>query len=192
MRGLLLGIAIFLVSANVGRGQDITYNLVDYPADEAGYSLSGFITTDGNTGNLTPTDIQTFGFNIYASNGSLLCSETGSGNDGDIWRGGSGFGAIILDATSTQLLLPSTYSVTLSGGDSQYLGWANNYPGQSLYFGGGSYWFNTNPQMNGEQPWVIAQTATVPEPSTLMLALAGAIGLLTYVWRKGRQDHQTA
>ena len=178
--GLLVAIALSVSLCSIGHAQDITYNLMDYPADENGYSLSGFITTDGTIGILTTYDIQTFGFNMYASNGSLVCSETGTGEA--VFRGGSGFGATILDATSTQLLLPSNYSLTLSGGNSEYLGWANNYPAQSLYFGGGSYWFNTNPQMNGEQPWVIAQTAPVPEPSTFVLALAGAIALLGFCW----------
>ena len=52
MKRLMLGIAFFLVSFTVARVQDITYDLVDYPADENGYSLSGFITTDGSMGSL--------------------------------------------------------------------------------------------------------------------------------------------
>ena len=76
----MLGIAFFLVSFTVARAQDITYDLVDYPADENGYSLSGFITTDGSMGSLSSSDLVSWSYEIYSGTSSLGSGSSPSGD----------------------------------------------------------------------------------------------------------------
>jgi hypothetical protein len=174
----------------------IPADLSEFVADEAGYSVSGVITTDGAIGNLSVTDIQSWAFNVWEANGSLVYSETGGWQDvGE--RGGYGPGSTLLEATPTQLLLPATYYLSLDNSRWSYLAWANDYSVDTypyIYSCGwengidnGVFWNTDSPQMNGSEPWVIAQAATVPEPSTIMLLFTGGVALLAHVWRKSRR-----
>ena len=197
MKRLILGIAVCLVSVNVGRAQDITYNLVDYPADESGESIAGQITTDGTIGPLSGGNVLSWSYEI---NGYSAFGYSNSGNSGSynfVIRG--------LSATSTQLLLPlgnypADYNLVVMPSDPQGasgMEWVNatNDPATSgggpIYaanvLGEGWVWHTDNPQMGGTQPWVIAQTVAVPEPSTFALLTVGAIGLLRCAWRKRRK-----
>ena len=189
MKRLMLGIAFFLVSFAVVRGADITYNLVNYPADQAGYTLSGYITTDGTIGAITISDVQSWSYTI-AQQGSTLA--TGSSPSGDL----AFYGVI---ATPTQLLLPLTVGenpgseINLFENTSDVV-WVNDSdggPNANIPYYLASYnnalgpaWSTQNPQMGGTEPWVIAQTAAVPEPSTLTLLFASGVALLVYRWRK--------
>jgi hypothetical protein len=55
--------SVLLAISSSAWSQDITYNIVDYPANETDFSngeqdsISGTIITDGNTGALSPSDI---------------------------------------------------------------------------------------------------------------------------------------
>ena len=58
----LLFAAVLLASVSNASGQNRTYNIVDYPANEtdangATDTLSGTIITDGKLGTLTPSDV---------------------------------------------------------------------------------------------------------------------------------------
>ncbi len=238
----ILSLTFVLVSFALVRGQDITYNLVDYPAVENGtfsfpgldgtgfgtayFSLSGQITTNGTIGPLYPTDIVSSSFSaslLSGSAGQPLWSCSFSGSNVSILEGAV-TGSNPLIASSTEILLPQGNIMYLQGqyldheGEStaSTLGYWNEegLPGSPTYnnsqiwntyeFAGPSYytgdtvnWWvasSTSPLSGTPTPilpyaadgtsWVIAQTATVPEPSTFMLLLAGSVGLLVCRSRK--------
>ena len=61
-------------------------------------------------------------------------------------------------------------------------------PAPSAVFTDGAV-YGTNPSSSAygcidNMPAMILQQVTVPEPSTLLLAASGLIGLLAYAWRK--------
>ena len=109
-----------------------------------------------------------------------------------------------VSATTTQLLLTASevtdfgngqgpgVSLGLTGTSIQ-LTW-DNYIGTGVPYNEPWYfyqndmqnlnWSTWGPQMGGTEPWVIAQTAAVPEPSSVMLLFAGGVGLLAFVWRR--------
>jgi len=189
---------VLLLSAcvTVAQGSDITYNIVNYPANQFnGYStdtISGTIITDGTIGPLTAANLI----------GGTFSLDDGQGNS---IAGPAKFGfAIDLQASPTQLLLdlnPASYfDINATQPD---LSWSarvvyTNYPGGGEYDGGffskppllliDSY-FNSSPvpttpgSIRANADWVIA---TVPEPSTLALLGIGAICLAAYRRRRRR------
>jgi hypothetical protein len=169
---------------------DTVYNLVDYPADQNGYTLSGYIVTDGKIGTLSSSNIKSWSFSI--NNGIYPPFSYNGGN------GVKEFEYSSVIATTTQILLPSaatdppSYIQLEVPFSSIVLEW-DNYTPDPLYLcqvglspseGGGviDAWWKWNPQMGGTNPWVIAQTSDVPEPHTLVLLCVGAISLLAYTW----------
>jgi hypothetical protein len=201
MKRFMLGIVFFAVSFTI-RAQDITYDLVSYPADQGGCTLSGSITTDGTIGPLSASNVQSWEYTI--TDGDNTCSYTSGYNPG-LEAGAVGVISCFnsVSASPTQLLLTAS-DITYEDGQgpgisllilqsSIQLTWAN-YTGTGVEYNEPWYfyqndmqnlnWSTWNPQMGGKEPWVVAQTATVPEPSTLMLLLAGGVGLLACVLRK--------
>ena len=43
-----------------------------------------------------------------------------------------------------------------------------------------TYWSQGNPTMGGTDPWVIASVASVPEPSTGLIAVFGSVSGIAY------------
>jgi len=177
----------------VAQAGDITYNIVDYPANQFnGYStdtISGTIITDGMIGPLTAANL---------IGGAFLLND-GQGNS---IAGPATFrGPIDLEATATQLLLDlnadSFFAIFATQPDSSWSATVaySNFPGDGQYDGG----FVSNPPLNlissyfvscpvpttpgsigANTDWVIA---TVPEPSTL--ALLVVVGIV-FIWRQKR------
>ena len=63
LRFLLFFLGAAVLAATVGvetalRAEAITYYLVDYPDDQDGWTLEGYITTDGTIGALEKSDIR--------------------------------------------------------------------------------------------------------------------------------------
>jgi hypothetical protein len=58
---------------------DTVYSLVDYPTLEQGWTLSGTITTDGNTGTLNPGDILAWSWKLSKSGSSDVTIDNTTG-----------------------------------------------------------------------------------------------------------------
>jgi hypothetical protein len=61
-------VVILLLSATQLRADQITYDIVNYPSLQNGYTIQGTITTDGTMGTLTKSDIT--GWSIQITNGA--------------------------------------------------------------------------------------------------------------------------
>ena len=179
----LLFSVLLLASVSGALAQDITYNIVDYPANEADQysgtdSIAGTIITDGTIGPLSASDIIGGTFSFTGSYGTL--------------SGPASFGTPVgLDATPSQLLLDAGAESSFSIGTTQALstislmsGWVayDNYTGGGQYDGGIQdefetltalvAYFDSEPvpaypgSIGASSSWVIA---TVPEPGSLAL-----------------------
>jgi hypothetical protein len=162
--------------------QDITYNLVNYPTEQNGYSLSGQITTDGTIGPLAGSNVVSWAVEV---------NGTSSFHDGITEVDG-----YPLDATPTELRLLGGQTA----GDELVLSSQNEmdmlvYTIDYQWASGdcfGSEWCDLNgktmwddPLYSEPLPWVIAQTATVPEPSAFAL-LGTALAALSVVCLRRR------
>jgi hypothetical protein len=183
MRIRLAAVAmVILLSADIAEAGQVTYLLQNYPADQAGSTLTGFVTTDGKLGTLTSADIIAWSWTVTGPVGPSFTL--------------SGVASTVSDlvATDTQLLLPAAqntlgefYLVGPAGSSSAELTYfrptiASQAPG--IYGAsngnlGTAYWITDNPAMGGTDPWVIGvAAASVPEPSSVMLVSLGLTGLL--------------
>jgi hypothetical protein len=181
---------------------DITYTIQPYPADQGGHAVSGSITTDGHIGTLTSADIKSWsvtidttsfsnttpnaeidlaGSNLNATGTTItLSAGTGSTDPGDL-------------ATLWLWAVPDGTSATLDR-----LIYERNSNDPSFYEGitqGNFQWSSANAAMGGTDPWVIASTATavataVPEPSTAIVAVFGAVAFLAYGWSRHRREQR--
>ena len=79
-------------------GRSITYNLISYMGFQNSDTLTGTITTDGNTGTLTSSDILSWSYTIRTAGGTLLDQESGTT---------LGVMATGLKADTTSLTLPA-------------------------------------------------------------------------------------
>jgi hypothetical protein len=171
--GLVLAFGIF-GEASAG---SITYDILDMPADQNGFAVSGTITTDGVIGNLANSDITSWSVTISQAG----ISETFTSGDG---------GPIVnilnnLVATASEIYVPPAANFAVAN-DFELLSvppggmitiideirWVNSP--QPIYmaqvnFSAPPAW-NTAPSVAGTN-WVIA--TAVPEPSALtMLGIA--------------------
>ncbi len=170
---------VLMVSANIAEAGAITYAIENYPADQEGYTLSGTITTDGVIGGLAASDIVSWSWTIsYPGEPPVTFSSS------DPQSGVFLDGAVVASQSAIIVGLPSqpganflelyqgvpgsienaiVYNRLLSAG----LPPVNDYDGATSAIGG---WSTYSPSMGGTDPWVIAATTAVPEPSSLALA----------------------
>jgi hypothetical protein len=201
MRNALGRIAVLVLTFGIcceASAGSIAYNLVDMPADQNGFTVSGTITTDGAIGNLANSDITTWSVTI--SQGGT--SETFTSGDG---------GPIVniqnnLVATASEIYVPPAANFAVAN-DFQLLSvpsipnpisidqirWVNSP--QPIYmaqvnFSSPPAW-NTTPSVAGTN-WVIA--TSVPEPPSLtMLGIAvTCLGFQGEGLRGGLPDCQRA
>lgn len=186
----LVAIAFLLLAGMVGKASagSITYNLVDMPAYQNGYTLSGAITTDGTIGSLAASNITSwsvtltnasFSYSFYSDPGSFVDLEPD------------------VVATADDIYLPSVYgeinSLGLYDANSDMLIWGvyNYIAGIMGYYETTIAALNSPPWNNNAVPvngssWVIATASVVPEPSTLILLGIAAVGLAGRFRRKAR------
>ena len=209
MKRLIAGsvpMVFLLFSLAVVHGQDTTYNLMNYPAEQNGYSLSGFITTDGMVGTLSSSDVQSWSVTVTNSGNSSYTFQCTANSVQDVFPSDNGGYINILSgvvATPTQLTIPpdnTTYGENLwmvGNADSitSLIIWSNvsTQKFSECFCPLGPFqvgsdqngWATTDPQLNGSTTWIIAQAAAVPEPSTIAMLAVGAIGLLG--WNRRRK-----
>jgi hypothetical protein len=196
-----LFLAAYIALASSAAASNITYSIVNYPANEGVVSgmgtdrISGTIVTDGTVGPISATNI---------IGGTLAFTDP----KGYVVAGAATIDSPIdLQATPTELLLSSglSFSIhatqsephTTDGVDAANVTYTN-YPSNSQYYGEIATVipahsvlssFNSAPVSTGpgsigsSSDWVIA---AVPEPTTLLLALLGlaALGCLGRPKRK--------
>jgi len=167
----------------------ITYNFVNYPDFQEGYSLTGSIITDGTLGDFDQTHINAWHFTIT---GMSITSSADSTNSGAYVSGN-------FSATLTELKLadPPTGNETLVSIQGNSLlfwqHWALGVPAASLYYSRTAtgplttFWHTYDPY---PYDWTIAvASAPVPEidPSSFGSALAMLMGSLGLVERRARR-----
>lgn len=183
MKSLIAGIVsvvLFLISFAVTSGQDITYQLVNYPADQIDQytsqpdTISGSITTDGMVGVISSSDILSWSASIENSIG-----QEGSFSANDIYAPQA-----MLVATSNQLIVDYDDYLVLIGPDGFDLG-DSPENGELLWSGDDEpaydgvietpetvKWIDQS-EWVAPSPWVIAQV--VPEPSTIALLVVALL-----------------
>jgi hypothetical protein len=193
-RAALMLAVLALLLGGVGQARaEMVYNLVDYPASENGWTVSGQITTDGTFGSIGVNDFVSESFTI--SNGSVTYTvPIGTSHD-----------LLNFIASSSSLTVPigdftELAGDTISGSKYVTLVWENidlnPYPGYYAVVypasgGQGTFLFeNYNPttsagSIGSNDPWVIA-TAAVPEPSGMIFLVTaiGTIGFASWVHRR--------
>ena len=158
--------ASMIVASAYSEAATIRYDVTNATSVQNGYSLSGYIEVPG-TG--TISDYRLLSFNLTATKADYPTLTLVSGIGGVVVSG--------LIATDSALYVPdgSTLQIAEAG---RYIGWENNYVGNSSYrgesdFGVNIFWNSgsyPNTDVNG---WQIGSVQAVPEPSTYCMALAG-------------------
>jgi hypothetical protein len=179
----LLAIVLALVGVDAAHAGFITYDLVNYPSLQNGWTLSGTITTDGTIGALSNSDVVAWAYSATKSGTTFSASSTESG---------ASVFAQDLTASATQLTLADTQVVTtgfnlLSQFRSQSLGYGSPSPSTdpNYYYlqtpVGQLQWstefFGEPPAPSGGGLWVIAET---PEPASILLVLTAIGGMTGY------------
>jgi PEP-CTERM motif len=192
MKHIFTSIALALIlSLRVSGGASagsITYSIQNYPADQIGASLSGFITTDGVIGDLAAADILSWSWTVTPAGGmpfTLSSDEMGS----QVFLLGS------VVASPTEITMAETLGPLNSfslenitpGGELEY---DRAGAGFDKYVGAGPddvFWNILNPAMEGNDPWIIATASAVPEPSTLTMLGIAAVYLTGVAWGTARR-----
>ncbi len=202
---LFLGGAVF-AAASVARADTLTYDFVNYPSIQNGYTIIGQIITDGAQGTLAKEDVLSWSYSVVGTPniavgppgpvGGLVSWTQG---DNELYLGtssGTGAGPPYQDfgiyADAVGLHLPQDPWEIFGGLDynSYFVGpyyTVNGIPYGPLWEGPIPN-ETDDPQIPG-YPNTILLATLVPEPSTLALLIAGAVGLLALVWR--RKMHPT-
>ena len=171
-----LSVAVFLLaSVSNACAVTITYDLVNYPSDQNGWTLSGFITTDGTIGAITRADILSWSFTAtgpYVASPIFGRSSDEGSNDGPVGVVATPQ-SLILDGAELGLVDPSSNSPPGSTG---VLDWENNitwplteYSLDSNSTGYAWYSDETPSSSFALNGYKIATTQPTPEPSTLAL-----------------------
>jgi hypothetical protein len=172
---LLILAGMTLTPTEVGAGS-ITYNVVDYPTLQNGYTVSGTITTNGATGAALPgTDITAWDITITMGSTTIF-TLTPSNSINFTSTFDATTTAITAATLSDRILFAQTAGVP-------FIQYENaeatiEYLAETL---GQTLWINfTLPSAS--------PVAAVPEPSSAVLASIGAIvAVLAYGWSRHRR-----
>jgi len=186
---------IMLVASGSGRTRagSITYQLVNYPAYQNGWTLSGSITTDGTIGQIASSDIESWTWTV-SMNGSTYTATSTDLKTEAILAG--------IEATPTSLLLPpAQLGGPLTGIDLFDPGFTGPGYGSWAWVNYGFNWAyscevgtSANVLWNSEEVTslpVLVAGISVPEPASVALAaLAGLCGIAYRLARKRRAERQ--
>ena len=196
---------LLLVAGGTVVQADIVYNIADYSTLQSGWTLSGTITTDGVTNKyLAQSDIKSWSVTITQGSTAYNFSSDSSGSYIVLQN------QIFASATQITVATPAGNAGTVNdlelGTSSSEIQWhrlsasafrGTTYPPEDFYlaYSGSTNFWDTSAVVGGdpngltlgsETNWVIASTAAVPEPSSLvMVAIAGVGGLIVHARRRG-------
>ena len=179
---LLILAGISLIPTEVGAGS-ITYNVVNYPSLQNGYTVSGTITTNGNHGTSLPgTDITSWDIKI----------TMGTTTEATFTPTNSVKYSATFDATPTHLTIatsPDDLTFTIQLDVPDYTG---HNLGQSAYaydclIGTRMSWVRSSSRRPTR---LIATAQTVPEPSSAVLAVIGAVAFVAYGLVRHRREQR--
>jgi len=185
MRRILSGlaaVALLLCGTGEAFADLFTYDFQNYPSFQNGFTLSGTITTDIDTGTLTAPDITAWSITITSAGGSATTYDS-------TMSGSSVSGSVTVNPTA----ITATTDEVLAFGDAsgysplQYNRDTPNYYYISYPSPGNINWFDSlGPTSLGGDPWIIATapTSAVPEPSNLTVFVIGMAGIAGYRWRR--------
>ena len=196
-RGIVVTLFLLSGAALAPRAMsgEITYAIQNYPADQDGHTLSGDIVTDGTFGAITSSDIiswtvtidsvQTFSSTEPQSNTILIGEVIATSTS-----------ITMAPATSTHRFNDLDLDINLNQNTVEYqLGYHRNlnfnntqYSNYDAFTPSGTQWSILGiSQLGGTDPWLIA---AVPEPSTAVLAVSGAVMLLATGWVRRRREQR--
>ena len=171
-----------------------TYNILNHPDYQDGWTLSGTITTDGTIGLLQSSDITSWTWTVTkpGSSQTYRSTEPSALTNADGLTATSG-GLLILTRTTsyTSEILLNTNHGGINDGYGYIGGGATAAP--TYYTGAGGvlqsglyafYWSEEdppNPVSVPQEEFTFASTTAVPEPSTLYLLGFGAVCGSVYV-----------
>jgi len=186
---------LLFVAGRAGVAGPITYNFLNYPEFQNGYSLSGSITTDGTLGAIDETHVDAWQFTITGTSISRSVDSTNSGS--------FAYSNFFATATELRLAEPPTGGATyvgLHGASSTpsqgallfWQVWATGVPAGSMYYSRTEFedpltlFWQTDPYMMSypDNNWTIAMAASpVPEidPAgfgSVAALITGALGLI--------------
>jgi PEP-CTERM motif len=196
MRRILAALGVLTLAFLAGgisvRAGDVTYNMVNDPVDQNGFELSGTIVTDGNIGALTSSDVVSWQFTITGPGGPFSNSGTGASLErGDL---------LGLAATTSGDLTTSGFvllGVDFNDASSTGINWQ---PDADTYYGavgGNLIWVTGQPPFPpptgfpAAGAWTIATAAaSVPEPSSVVLAGLGCASAIAFGLARKRSDYR--
>jgi hypothetical protein len=180
---LLILAGMALTKTEVGAAS-ITYSIVNYPTLQNGYTVSGTITTNGATGTFLPgTDITSWDISITKGTTTVVTlTPTDSFNLSNAF-----------DATTTSITAATPFDTV------EFVG--TGIPEIDLSWtglpGGGAVSYMAEDHSNNTNLWnaslfpVNSPIATVPEPSSAVLASIGAVAaFLAYGWSRHRREQR--
>jgi hypothetical protein len=175
---LLILTGMTLTPTEVGAAST-TYYVVNYPALQNGYDVTGTITMNGTTGTLLPgTDITSWDINI-TKGGTAVATFNPSDSVNN---------TTVFDATLTTIsvaTIPDSVAFIKSGLSGEII-WTNRNP-QPIP---PTYAASSAPTLlwSAQLPTIGSPVATVPEPSSAVLASIGAVvAFLAYGWSRHRR-----
>jgi PEP-CTERM motif len=171
----------FLAGGISVRAGDVTYNMVNDSVDQNGYGISGTIVTDGTIGALTASDVVSWQFTITGPGGPFSNSGIGT-SPGNVIEGLTATTSGDLTTTGEVLLgLLSDAAVNWRPVDHNYFGIVANAP----------LWNDFPPTgFPAEGGWTIATAASVPEPSSVVLAGLGCASTIAFGLARRRSDYR--
>ena len=184
----LLLLALLLGFDPVTSRAGIIYNLVDYPAYQNGYHISGTITTDGTLGTVQTSNIVSWKFTISSASFTPIVTVTSSGPESASFSSG-------ITATATAITMSNVTESTIIllnniGTAEYYLETRQGNTVGSVGDVGTLYWQVQQPYSNPNITF--ATTTAVPEPSSIVLVgiasvTAGAVGC----WKRRKKPVAT-